>query len=101
MSKQSKTEPLGWYFSASTRNDGIRRLIFYRVVEQLPLIVTVGLGEKETFGGVTAKETAYRLAAGFITLLVLIVMALSIRDRMRLERTSKQLQFQARQEALP
>ena len=98
--KRSQIEPSGWYFSGSTRNDGIRRLIFYRVVEQLPLIVTVGLGEKETFGGVTAKENTYRLAAGLITLLVLIVMALSIRDRMRLERTSKQLQLQARQDAL-
>jgi diguanylate cyclase (GGDEF)-like protein len=98
--KRSKIEPSGWYFSDSTRNDSIRRLIFYRVVDQLPLIVTVGLGERETFGGVTAKENTFRLAACFITLLVLVVMALSIRDRMRLERTSKQLQLQARQDAL-
>jgi diguanylate cyclase (GGDEF)-like protein len=98
--KRAKAEPSGWYFTASTRNDGIRRLIFYRVVDQLPLIVTVGLGEKETFEGVTAKESAYRSGAMIITLLVLIVMALSIRDRMRLERTSKQLQLQARQDAL-
>ncbi len=98
--KLSKSEPSGWYFTGSTRNDGIRRLIFYRAVDQLPLIVTVGLGEKETFGAVTAKENAYRLAAASITFMVLIVMALSIRDRMRLERTSKQLQLQARQDAL-
>jgi diguanylate cyclase (GGDEF)-like protein len=62
--------------------------------------VTVGLGEKETFEAVTAKASAYSLAAALISLLVLIVMALSIRDRMRLERTSKQLQLQARQDAL-
>jgi diguanylate cyclase (GGDEF)-like protein len=98
--KRAKTEPSGWYFAPSTRNDGIRRLIFYRVVDQLPLIVSVGLGEKETFGGMTAKESAYRLTAVIITLLVLIVMALSIRDRMRLERTSEQLQLQARHDAL-
>ena len=35
-----------------------------------------------------------------MTLLVLIVMALSLRDRMKLERTGKQLQVQARQDAL-
>ena len=98
--KRSKAEPSGWYFSNSSRNDGIKRLIFYRVVEQLPLIVTVGLGEREAFAGVTAKENAYRLAALVITLLVLIVMALSVRDRMRLERTSRQMQLQARQDAL-
>jgi diguanylate cyclase (GGDEF)-like protein len=98
--QRSKIEPSGWYFSNSTRNDGIRRLIFYRVVEQLPLIVTVGLGERETFESVTAKESAFRLAASIITLLVLVVMTLSVRDRMRLDRTSKQLQLQARQDAL-
>jgi diguanylate cyclase (GGDEF)-like protein len=98
--EQSKIQPSGWYFSSSTRNDGIKRLIFYRVVEQLPLIVTVGLAQSEIFWSVTAKENAYRLGAGVITVLVLIVMALSVRDRMRLERTSKQLQLQARQDAL-
>src|ERR1019366_9004329 len=35
-----------------------------------------------------------------VTLLVLIVMALSLRDRMSLERTGKQLHLQARQDAL-
>ena len=97
---RSKAEPSGWYFSDSKRNDGIRRLIFYRAVEGFPLIVTVGLGEKEIFGGVTAKERTYRWVAAFVTLLVLIVMALSLRDRMKLERTGKQLQVQARQDAL-
>jgi diguanylate cyclase (GGDEF)-like protein len=98
--ERSKKEASGWYFTASTRNDSVRRLIFYRVVDQLPLIVTVGVGERETFGPVTAKASAYSLAAALITALVIIVMALSIRDRMRLEQTSKQLQLQARQDAL-
>ena len=98
--KRSKAEPSGWYFTGSTRNDGIRRLIFYRIVEGFPLIVTVGLGEKETFGGVVAKERTYHLAAAIVTLLVVLVMALSWRDRMRLERTGRQLQLQARQDAL-
>jgi diguanylate cyclase (GGDEF)-like protein len=97
---RSAAEPSGWYFTGSTRNDGIRRLIFYRIVEGFPLIVTVGFGEKETFEGVTAKEWTYHLAAAIVTLLILIVMALSLRDRMRLERTGRQLRLQARQDAL-
>ena len=97
---RSKTEPSGWYFSNSERSDGIRRLIFYRVVEGFPLIVTVGLGEKEAFRGVTAKERTYQWAAAFVTLLALIVMTLSLRDRMKLERTGKRLRVQARQDAL-
>jgi diguanylate cyclase (GGDEF)-like protein len=98
--KRSKAEPSGWYFSSNTRSDGVRRLIFYRVVEGFPLIVTVGLGERETFGGVIAKERTYNVAAAVITLLVLVVMVLSSRDRMKLERTGRQLQLQARQDAL-
>ncbi len=98
--KRSKAGPSGWYFSGSSRNDGISRLIFFRVVEEFPLIVTVGLGERETFGGVTAKEQTYRLTAAIGTILILIVMMLSLRDRMRLERTGQQLQLQARQDAL-
>jgi diguanylate cyclase (GGDEF)-like protein len=98
--KRSKAEPSGWYFSGRTGKDVVRRLIFYRVVEGFPLIVTVGLGERETFGGVRAKELTYNVAAAIITLLVLVVMALSLRDRMRLERTGRQLQLQARQDAL-
>jgi diguanylate cyclase (GGDEF)-like protein len=97
---RSKAEPSGWYFTGSTRNDGIRRLVFYRVVKGFPLIVAVGLGEKEMFEGVATKERTYQLAAAFVTLLVLIVMALSLRDRMKLERTGKQLRVQARQDAL-
>ena len=97
---QFTAQPSGWYFSDSKRNDGIRRLIFYRAVEGFPLIVTVGLSAKETFAGATAKERTYRWVAGFVTLLVLLVMALSLRDRMKLERTGKQLQLQARQDAL-
>ncbi len=97
---RSKAEPSGWYLTASTRNDGVRRLVFYRVVEGFPLIVTVGLGEKEMFEGVATKERTYQLAAALVTLLVIIVMVLSFRDRMKLERTGKQLQVQARQDAL-
>jgi diguanylate cyclase (GGDEF)-like protein len=97
---RSKAGHAGWYFSGSNRDDGIRRLVVYRAVEGFPLIVTVGLGEKETFGAVTDKEHRYRLAAEFVTFLVSIVMALSLRDRMRLERTGKLLQLQARQDAL-
>jgi diguanylate cyclase (GGDEF)-like protein len=97
---RSKAAPSGWYFTGSTRNDGIGRLVFYRVVKGFPLIVTVGLSEKEMFEGVATKERTYRWAAAFVTLLVLIVMALSLRDRMKLERTGKQLRVQARQDAL-
>ena len=97
---RAKLEPSGWYFTEKGRTDGIKRLVFYRVVQGFPLIVTVGLGIDEAFARVTATELAYHLTAAIVTLLILIVMVLSFRDRMRLERTSKQLQLQARRDAL-
>ena len=80
--------------------DGIKRLVFHRVVQGFPLIVTVGLGIEGAFARVTAKEFAYHLGAAIVTLLILIVVVLSFRDRLRLERTGKELQLQARQDAL-
>jgi diguanylate cyclase (GGDEF)-like protein len=97
---RAKLEPSGWYFTEKARTDGIKRLVFYRVVQGFPLIVTVGLGIEGAFARVTAKEFAYHLGAAIVTALILIVVVLSFRDRMKLERTSKQLQLQARQDAL-
>jgi diguanylate cyclase (GGDEF)-like protein len=91
---RARSEPAGWYYSPSGRSDQIQRLVFYRVVEGFPLIVAVGLGEQETFRGVLAKRNAYNLTAALVTVLILIVMSLSMRDRMQLERASGQLRVQ-------
>jgi diguanylate cyclase (GGDEF)-like protein len=97
---RSQLEPAGWYFTSKGKSDGVKRLIFYRIVQGFPPIVTVGLGVEETFRGVTGKEWTYHLIASIVTVLILIVMALSLRDRSRVERTSRQLKLQARQDAL-
>jgi diguanylate cyclase (GGDEF)-like protein len=91
---RSQLEPSGWYVTGSRRNDGVSRFIYYRVVQDFPLIVTVGLGVNETFKGIAIKQRAYGLIAAVMTLLILLVMALSFRDRTKLERASKQLQLQ-------
>jgi diguanylate cyclase (GGDEF)-like protein len=91
---RARSAPSGWYFTGSGKEDGIRRLVFYRVVPGYPLMVTVGLGVDEMFSEIFAKKHDYQLIAVILTLLILVVMGLSLRDRERLERTGKQLHVQ-------
>jgi diguanylate cyclase (GGDEF)-like protein len=86
--------PAGWYLTPSSRSDRVGRLVFYRAVRDFPLIVSVGLGTSEMFAGVNAKRTDYDIVASGLTVLILIVVGLSIRDRMTLERASRQLRLQ-------
>ena len=86
--------PAGWYLTKSGRSDGLGRLVFYRSLRDFPLIVAVGLGTHELFAGVNAKRADYNIVASGLTLLIVIVIGLSFRDRIRLERASRQLQLQ-------
>ena len=92
--RRARLEPSGWYFTGSAREDGIRRIVFYRIVPGYPLMVTVGLGTGEMLSGITAKRRDYHLIAIVLTFLILIVMGLSLRDREKLERTGRQLHMQ-------
>jgi len=91
---EAAVRPAGWYLTRSRRNDGVRRLVFYRSLRDFPLIVAVGLGTNELFAAVNAKRTDYNIVASGLTLLIVIVVGLSFRDRIRLERASRQLQLQ-------
>ncbi len=66
--------------------DGVVRLISYRKVAGQPLAVVVGLAENEVLAKYyTDRLTFFGLAAG-ITILILIVIALSIYHQRRLDR---------------
>jgi len=91
---QALIKPAGWYKTKSGRSDGVDRLVFYRVLQGFPLVVAVGLGAKELFAAVNAKRSYYNVVASGLTLLIMIVIGLSLRDRTRLERASKQLRSQ-------
>jgi diguanylate cyclase (GGDEF)-like protein len=68
-------------FVSSGQVDGVRRIISYRKVSGLPLVVAVGLGENETLGSFYEDAVKYIAGGTAITILVLIVMALSSRNR--------------------
>jgi diguanylate cyclase (GGDEF)-like protein/PAS domain S-box-containing protein len=86
--------------------DGVTRLISYRVVDGLPLVAIVGLGESDIFRQALATTSEYRRIGGVLTVLAFVVMAVGVRRQMQLtsaaasmERTNKR--FDAAIESLP
>ena len=78
-------EPVGSFVSAGAI-DGVKRVLSYRKVAGLPLVVVVGLGEEETLAAFYEDALKY-IAAGFaITILVVIVMFASFQHRKTLNR---------------
>lgn len=61
----------GSYRAVSTL-DGTRRIYSYRAMHDFPLVVNVGTAETVAFAAVEKNEEYYRLAAGLITLIVLL-----------------------------
>jgi diguanylate cyclase (GGDEF)-like protein/PAS domain S-box-containing protein len=86
--------------------DGVTRLISYRVVDGLPLVAIVGLGESDIFRQALATTSEYRRIGGVLTVLAFVVMAVGVRRQMQLtsaaasmEQTNKR--FDAAIESLP
>ncbi len=61
--------------------DGVRRILSYRKVAGLPLVVAVGFGEDETLESFYADALKYIAAGTAISILVFVVMSLSSRHR--------------------
>jgi diguanylate cyclase (GGDEF)-like protein len=68
-------------YATSGSIDGIRRLLSYRKVAGLPLVVAVGLGENVTLESFYADALKYIVAGTAISILVFFVMSLSARHR--------------------
>jgi diguanylate cyclase (GGDEF)-like protein len=73
--------------------DGVKRLIAYRKVAGFPLLVVVGLAEHEILAKYRANQVTYYTLAAGMTLIVLIVMALSILHHRRLEQVYDSLRM--------
>ncbi len=65
--------------------DGVNRLVSYRTVEGLPLIVAIGETEEHIFAEYGLHRTIYIAVASILTFLALIVLWTSIRRRMNFE----------------
>jgi diguanylate cyclase (GGDEF)-like protein len=86
--------PTGWYFSQGAWADAGKRLVSYRKVKGFPLTVAVGLSERDYFASDWRKERAYQGVANTLTLLILLVVALSFWDRAKLELAREEIHTQ-------
>ena len=84
----------GWYYTESNFSDRIPRLVTYRAVKNYPLAVTIGVSTAELFSGVHAEQHWYRLLAGALTLVILVINGFSIRGRWLRERLAQDLKVQ-------
>jgi len=84
----------GWYFTDAAWNDGIRRLVSYRAVNEFPLAVMVGLSEHEVYASTGPEQKAYDFVALLGTALVLLAIGFNIRRQHFLARTRSALQSQ-------
>ncbi len=93
--------PAGHYWSGG-RNDGVNRMVAYRVSDQFPLIFTIGRGEDEIFKSSQHNRALYVAVAIVITIVVLIAMAFGVHHQVRLDRVRDNLrrsEAQARERA--
>jgi diguanylate cyclase (GGDEF)-like protein len=97
--KHYPQETSGWYDLDSALGDRLERLLVFRAIARYPLIITIAQSSREVFASLTAKREIAYLAASVLTVLILLVTALSIRGsiareayRKRVEHTNMLLQ---------
>lgn len=89
--RQLEKSPVGTYMNDG-KFDGVLRLVSYRKVADYPLAVVVGLAQHEILANYYAYQWRYYGLAAGITILILIVMALSIVHHRRLSLAYEKLQ---------
>jgi signal transduction histidine kinase/CheY-like chemotaxis protein len=76
------------FFWGSGSTDGIRRLLFYRAVNGVPLLVIHGKTTKNSFAAYERQRLIYIAVVSVLTLLVFLAVVLSIRRQLSLEQAN-------------
>ena len=85
-----KESPTGFHVNRGTI-DGIRRLVSYRKIEPLPLIVTVGLSEHEVFADYWRNRRARYIGTAFVTVVALTLIGFGVRRERKLVETTAEM----------
>lgn len=92
--KKLQESPTG-FFTTQGVIDGVGRLVSYRKIETLPMIVAVGLAQHEVFADYWRNRRTYYTAAAALTVGILIAIFFGVmRKRKLIETTSEMLQAQ-------
>lgn len=84
--------PHGSYWNTDQKLDGIKRLIFYRVVQGLPLIALVGLAESDIFAQAYIQSSNYAVIGLVLTIIALVAMGVGAAREMKLSSATAALQ---------
>jgi diguanylate cyclase (GGDEF)-like protein len=79
-------------FLTKGNNDGTKRLVSYRVVSGLPLVVYVGEAENDFLANYWRNRRLYFAAGMGLTILIAIGVGLSVRHRKRLDAVQRELE---------
>ena len=79
---------------SSTVTDRVPRLLTYRAIPDYPLLIAVGVSTDDIFAKIEAKRRAYYAVATTLTVLILIVVMASVRQRIAQQRISENLRLQ-------
>jgi diguanylate cyclase (GGDEF)-like protein len=90
MQRRAQSSPEGSYITSGSF-DGIPRILSYRKVENLPLIVTTAVSKSEILASHYSDTSKVRIIGGGITAMILAVMGFSVSNRMRLDRAHASL----------
>jgi diguanylate cyclase (GGDEF)-like protein/PAS domain S-box-containing protein len=72
LSKKIQESPTGFYITRGSNINRVRRLISYRKLESLPLIVQVGLAQHEVFADYSLDRRTYYIVAAVLTVIILL-----------------------------
>jgi diguanylate cyclase (GGDEF)-like protein len=90
MQRRVRSNPEGSYITSGSF-DGVARILSYRKVDNLPLIVTAGVSKAETLASHDSDALKARIIGGGITAMIIVVMGFSVANRMRLDRANEAL----------
>ncbi|MDX1484887.1 MAG: PAS-domain containing protein [Alphaproteobacteria bacterium] len=77
--------PLGVYRQTSIV-DGMQRILAYRMLDRVPLVAVIGVAKSDAFAAVSTTEAYTYAIAGLISVIVLALLALSLREKVAADR---------------
>jgi diguanylate cyclase (GGDEF)-like protein len=90
LQRRAQTSPEGTYITPGSF-DGVSRLLSYRKVENLPLIVTAAVSKAEILASHYREVSKVKVIGAGITAMIIAVMGFSVSNRMRLDRANSSL----------
>ncbi len=88
--RRAQNSPEGSYVTTGSV-DGVSRILSYRKVDNLPLIVTAAISKAEILASHYREVSKVKMIGAGITAMIIVVMGFSVSNRIRLDRANNSL----------